>query len=141
MTASSQGKLLRSSACRPPAPPLRDKFGVCQWFHYEDRAGVDQALELIAELGVRHLRTGISWADYLRPGGKNWYDWQMDRLRQSGVEILLSVWHTPPSLGEQPACNAPRAACAIMLISSTQSLPSMGTPGIIWNYGMNPTTV
>lgn len=107
MTASSQGKLLRSSACRPPAPPLRDKFGVCQWFHYEDRAGVDQALELIAELGVRHLRTGISWADYLRPGGKNWYDWQMDRLRQSGVEILLSVWHTPPSLGEQPACNAP----------------------------------
>ena len=27
-------------------------------------------IESLAELGVRHLRTGISWADFLRPGGK-----------------------------------------------------------------------
>lgn len=86
---------------------LRDKLGVCQWFHYEDRAGVDRALKLIAELGLRHLRTGISWADYVRPSGKQWYDWQMNRLRQSGLEVLLSVWHTPPSLGEHSTCNSP----------------------------------
>src|SRR5947209_5890668 len=86
---------------------LRDKLGLCQWFHYEDHAAVDQTIELLREFGVRHLRTGISWADYLRPGGQVWYDWQMKRLEQSGLEVLLSVWHTPPSLAERVACNSP----------------------------------
>ena len=80
---------------------------MCQWFHFEDCDAVDQTIELLSELAIRHLRTGISWADYFRPGGKRWYDWQMQRLRQSGLEVLLSVWHTPPSLGERGACNSP----------------------------------
>jgi CDP-paratose 2-epimerase len=88
-------------------PHLRDRLGVCQWFHYEDYRSVDQSIELMAELGVRHLRTGVSWADYYRPGGKAWYDWQMKRLASAGVEVLLSVWHTPPSIAEADACNAP----------------------------------
>lgn len=61
----------------------------------------------MAELDMKHLRTGISWADYFRPGGKAWYDWQMKQLRAAGVEVLLSVWHTPPSLSENGACNGP----------------------------------
>ncbi len=80
---------------------------MCQWFHYEDFAAVDRAIELMHELGAKHLRTGVSWADFLRPGGRAWYDWQMARLRESGLGVLLSVWHTPPSLGEAAACNAP----------------------------------
>src|SRR4051812_30569779 len=86
---------------------LREKIGVCQWFHYEDFAAVDRAIELLAELNMKHLRTGISWADYYRLRGKEWYDWQMRRLRESGLEVLLSVWHTPPSISEAGACNAP----------------------------------
>jgi CDP-paratose 2-epimerase len=86
---------------------LREKIGICQWFHYEDYAAVDRTIELMADLGARHLRTGVSWADYYRPGGKAWYDWQMKRLAQSGLEVLLSVWHTPPSISEGGACNAP----------------------------------
>lgn len=88
-------------------PRLREKLGVCQWFHFEDYHAVEQTIELLAELGVKHLRTGISWADYFRPGGAAWYDWQMEQLRQSGLEVLLSVWHTPPSLAERQACNSP----------------------------------
>src|SRR5438105_177690 len=94
-----------------PAPPrkpsLRERLGLCQWFHFEDHRSVDQTIELMAELGVKHLRTGISWADYYRDRGKTWYDWQMDRLRQSGLEVLLSVWHTPPSIAENGGCNGP----------------------------------
>jgi CDP-paratose 2-epimerase len=86
---------------------LRDKLGVCQWFHFEDRRSIEQTIALIADLGVRHLRTGISWADFLRDGGRRWYDWQMAALAESGLEVLLSVWHTPPSLSEGNACNAP----------------------------------
>lgn len=86
---------------------LRDKIGLCQWFHYQDHIAVDRTIELMGELGAKHLRTGISWADYVRPDGKTWYDWQMNRLADSGLEVLLSVWHTPPSVAEGPACNIP----------------------------------
>ena len=88
-----------------PKSPLRDKLGVCQWFHFEDRESVRRSVRLLRTLGVRHLRTGISWADFLRPGGKRWYDWQMRQLEE--FEVLLSVWHTPPSISAGGACNSP----------------------------------
>jgi len=84
---------------------LCDKLGVCQWFHFEDYAAVERAVELMHELKLRHLRTGISWADFFRPGGKKWYDWQMKQLRD--FDVLLSIWHTPPSISEGNACNSP----------------------------------
>lgn len=92
-----------------PAPslPLLDKLGVCQWFHYRAHRDLDRAVGCLHELGIRHLRTGVSWADYHRPGGKRWYDRQMEALRD--FEVLLSVWHTPPSRAEGADCaNPPR---------------------------------
>ena len=86
---------------------LRDKLGICQWFHFRDYASVDRSIETLLKLGVKHFRTGLSWADYHREGGRAWYDWQMRRLRESGLEILLAVWHTPPSISEGNACNSP----------------------------------
>jgi CDP-paratose 2-epimerase len=85
--------------------PLRDRLGICQWFHFEDRGAVEKTVEAMHDLGVRHLRTGISWADFFRSGGEEWYRWQMDQLRD--FEVLLSVWHTPPSISEGNACNSP----------------------------------
>lgn len=90
---------------KPPAVPLREKLGICQWFHFQDYANLDRTVETLHELNVKHLRTGISWADYFRPGGKEWYDRQMEALR--GFEVLLSVWHTPPSIAEGGVCNGP----------------------------------
>ncbi len=83
----------------------RDRLGVCQWFHFEAYEDVERAVSELRALGVKHLRTGISWADFHRPGGQAFYDWQMRQLR--GFEVLLSVWHTPPSLSEDGTCNAP----------------------------------
>lgn len=89
----------------PEANLLRDCLGVCQWFHYEDYGTLERAVELLRELGVRHLRTGISWADYLRPNGKAWYDAMMEALAE--FDLLLSVWHTPPSISEGNCCASP----------------------------------
>src|SRR3954451_10646069 len=85
---------------RQTGPGLRDKLGVCQWFHFEDYPSVERSIELMSELNLRHLRTGISWADYYRDGGKAWYDWQMKSLADARIEVLLSIWHTPPSISE-----------------------------------------
>ena len=81
------------------------ELGVCQWFHYEAYEDVERAVALMHELGVRHLRTGLSWADFHRERGKEWYDWQMAAL--ADFDVLLSVWHTPPSIAEGESCAAP----------------------------------
>jgi len=86
---------------------LADRFGLCQWFYYQDYASVDKTLLLMQDLGLYHLRTGISWADYHRPGGPAWYDWQMHSLQQARIQPLLSVWHTPPSIAEGNCCSSP----------------------------------
>lgn len=88
-----------------PSPPLSERVGICQWFHYEDDATLEQTVQLLQELGVRHLRTGISWADYYRPRGRQWYDRMMKALRP--FDVLLSVWHTPPSISEGNSCASP----------------------------------
>ena len=88
-------------------PALRERLGLCQWFHFEDFKMIERTIALMSELDVKHLRTGVSWADYVRPGGKAFYDWQMRELRNAGIEVLLSVWHVPPSISEASACNAP----------------------------------
>jgi CDP-paratose 2-epimerase len=88
-------------------PSTTATLGICQWFHFGDDGELDRAIALLDELGVRHLRTGVSWADYHRLGGRAWYDRQFAALQEAGCELLVSVWHTPPSLGEAPSCAAP----------------------------------
>ena len=98
---------LSPNATNVATPQWSDQFGVCQWFHFQDAASLKLTLRSMSELGLKHLRTGISWADYHRSGGREWCDWQMKQLRDAGVEVLLSVWHTPPSLSETGACGGP----------------------------------
>lgn len=81
------------------------ELGVCQWFHYGACEDLERAIDGLRELGVRHVRTGISWADYHRPGGRAWIDHQMNALAE--FEVLLSVWHTPPSLSESGTTSGP----------------------------------
>jgi CDP-paratose 2-epimerase len=91
---------------RPALPlPMRERLGICQWFHFQDYNAVERTVKLLQSLGVKHVRTGISWADFYRPGGRAWYDWQMMMLAE--FDVLLSVWHTPPSISEGNACNSP----------------------------------
>lgn len=81
---------------------MAEVIGICQWFHFGEHRQVEATVEALADLEVRHLRTGISWADYHRTGGIAWYDWQMRTLADAGIDLLMSVWHTPPSISLDP---------------------------------------
>jgi CDP-paratose 2-epimerase len=82
------------------------EIGLLEWFWMHDYARVDAALADLRRLGVRHLRIGVSWADYLTDTGPAWYDWLFERLAGE-VELLPCFVYTPPSLGEAPRTNSP----------------------------------
>lgn len=80
------------------------ELGICQWFHYEDHRLVDAA-RLLKDLGVRYLRTGLSWADSLRPNALNWFDRQMKALE--GFDVTVTFCFTPESRGIVPHHTSP----------------------------------
>ena len=82
-----------------------DRLGLCEWFHYGDHARVESAAATMRQLGVRHLRTGLSWADFHRPDGPAWMAFVFDTLAE--FEVLPSLWHTPPSISENGQCSGP----------------------------------
>lgn len=72
-------------------------FGLVEWFRTGD---YERAEEVIAELsrsGASYLRTQLSWAEYYRPDGPEWYDWLLPKLAQR-FELLPCIHYTPPSL-------------------------------------------
>ncbi len=83
-----------------------DRMGLMQWFHFEDPR-LDDAVAWMKRLGVRHLRTGLSWADIFRPGALDWFDRQMDAL--ADFEVTVTFCFTPEHLGVVPHhTSAPR---------------------------------
>jgi len=82
------------------------EMGICQWFHFEDHR-LDAAVDWLARLGVHRLRTGLSWADWLRPGAVQWFDRMMQAL--DGFDLTVTFCFTPESRGIQPHhTSAPR---------------------------------
>jgi beta-xylosidase len=79
-------------------------LGVCQWFHFEDHR-LDDAVRWLERLGVRHLRTGLSWADSLRPNAEAWFDRQMRALEP--FDLTLTFCFTPESHGRKPHHTSP----------------------------------
>jgi beta-xylosidase len=77
----------------------KGELGICQWFHYEDHR-LDSAVEWLRHLEIRHLRTGISWADYFRPNAVDWFDRQMNAIDEFDTTITLCF--TPEHLGIVP---------------------------------------
>lgn len=75
------------------------ELGICQWFHFEDHR-LDEAVGWLRRLGVRNLRTGLSWADSFRPGADAWFDRQMEALAEFNVTVTYCF--TPEHLGIAP---------------------------------------
>jgi beta-xylosidase len=80
-------------------PAYTPQLGICQWFHFEDHR-LDDAVRWLKRLGVRHLRTGLSWADSFRPGADAWFDRQMRAL--DDFDVTLTFCFTPEHRGLQP---------------------------------------
>jgi beta-xylosidase len=70
--------------------------GICQWFHFEDHR-LDDAVRWMKELGVRYVRTGLSWADSQRPNAQAWFDRQMRALEP--FDLTLTFCFTPEDHG------------------------------------------
>lgn len=87
-----------------PFSELTPTLGICQWFHYEDHR-LDDAVRWLADLGVQHLRTGLSWADSYRPGAEAWFDRQMRALER--FDVTLTFCFTPESHGIKPHHTSP----------------------------------
>jgi beta-xylosidase len=79
-------------------------LGICQWFHFEDHR-LDAGVRWLKELGVRHLRTGLSWADSYRPGWEAWFDRQMKALEP--FEVTVTFCFTPEHRGVKPHHTSP----------------------------------
>ena len=73
-----------------------DRLGIMQWFHFGDER-LPLAVEWLRRLGVRRLRTGLSWADSFREGSWDWFDRQMEAL--ADFEVMATFCFTPGHLG------------------------------------------
>jgi beta-xylosidase len=80
------------------------EMGICQWFHFEDHR-LEDAVRWLTKLGVRHLRTGLSWADSFRPNAQRWFDRQMSALES--FDVTLTFCFTPEHRGLQPHHTSP----------------------------------
>jgi beta-xylosidase len=123
-----------------PKPALEDyakvagEMGLMQWFHFEDPR-LDDAVAWMKRLGVRHLRTGLSWADSFRPNAIDWFDRQMEAL--AGFNVTVTFCFTPEHLGIAPhhssAVHEPEAFadfCAWMIdryAPASAALPAVRT--------------
>ncbi|WP_207478351.1 glycoside hydrolase 5 family protein [Arenibaculum pallidiluteum] len=77
-------------------PEFTPHLGICQWFHFEDHR-LDDAVRHLRTLGVRHLRTGLSWADSYRPNADAWFDRMMSALDE--FDVTVTFCFTPEHMG------------------------------------------
>ena len=80
------------------------EFGICQWFHFEDRR-LESAVRWLKDLGIKYLRTGLSWSDSYRPNADAWFDRQAKLLEP--FDVTLTYCFTPDSCGVVPNHTSP----------------------------------
>lgn len=85
-------------------PDFAPSLGICQWFHFEDHR-LDKAARLLRELGVKKIRTGLSWADFERANAAEWFDRQMRLLEP--FEVTVTFCFTPERCGVRPHHTSP----------------------------------
>jgi beta-xylosidase len=98
--------LLRADGSPKPALDSFDpRFGICQWLHFQEQDRLELMIEWLRRLGVRHLRTGLSWAEWHQPGAESWFD----RIVEATAEFdtTLTLCFTPPSAGLRPHYTSP----------------------------------
>jgi len=100
------GLIRADNTPKPALAHFDPRMGVCQWLHYQDHR-MDTIVETLRRMKVKHLRTGISWADWHRPTALAWFDRQMAALQD--FDLLITLCFTPPSRGIRPCHTSPPA--------------------------------
>jgi beta-xylosidase len=83
------------------------ELGICQWFHFEDHR-LDDAVKWLRRVGVKDLRTGLSWADSFRPNADAWFDRKMAALDE--FDVTITFCFTPEHRGLLPHHTSPPQA-------------------------------
>ena len=89
--------------------PRQPLLGVLESFEPGEEARVERVADGLRELGIRQLRTGVSWATWCTDGGRDWYDWLLPRLARE-FDVLPCVAFTRPAVGVVPRSAPPRRA-------------------------------
>ncbi|HEV7254290.1 MAG TPA: beta-xylosidase [Mesorhizobium sp.] len=135
--------LLREDGMPKPAleefAKLTPELGLVQWFHFEDHR-LDDAVAWMKRLGVRSLRTGLSWADSFRPNALEWFDRQMEAL--ADFDVTVTFCFTPEHRGLQPHHTSPPQApeefaefCAAMIRRYADHCRPAGQAKLVANDG------
>jgi beta-xylosidase len=98
------GLLKEDGTPKLAAAGFPEHFGICQWFHYQDHR-LPSAVDWLRRLGVKHLRTGVSWADWFREGSEEWFDRQMDAVVE--FDTTMTLCFTPEHLGVERHYTSP----------------------------------
>ncbi len=125
--------LIREDGTAKPAldhyARVAGEIGLMQWFHFEDPR-LDEAVAIMRRLGVRRLRTGLSWADSFRPNALDWFDRQMAALAE--FDVTVTFCFTPEHLGHAPHHTSPPVDpqafadfCAWMIDRYAPALPAV----------------
>ncbi|MDO1584616.1 NAD-dependent epimerase/dehydratase family protein [Rhizobium oryzicola] len=88
----------------PESSPSGRKFGFVEWFRPGEYERTEQVLPDLIKSGASYLRTHLSWAEYLAPGGEEWFDWLIPKLGRE-IDLLPCVHYTPPSLSRTGRSN------------------------------------
>lgn len=98
--------LLRADGSPKPAFADFDPgLGLCQWLHFRDEARLEGTIEWLRRLGVRQVRTGLSWAEWHLPGAVQWFDRIVEDV--APFETTLTLCFTPPSVGVRAHHTSP----------------------------------
>lgn len=98
------GLLREDGSPKPAFHEFPEGMGICQWFHFQDHR-LYPAAEALQRLGVTHLRTGVSWADWFRENSEQWFDEQM--MAVEPFETTMTLCFTPEHLGLAPHYASP----------------------------------
>jgi beta-xylosidase len=131
--------LLREDGTPKPAMEeyanYASQMGLCQWFHFEDHR-LDDAVAWMKRLGVKYLRTGLSWADSYRPNALDWFDRQMEAL--ADFDVTVTFCFTPEHRGIAPHhTSAPQVKeefaefCASMIRRYAPASSSVSQPKVL----------
>src|SRR3954467_2941722 len=89
-----------------PASRVTPPIGMLEWFRPGEHHRVDRVLSALRRIGVKELRTGVSWADWHTAEGEAWYAWLFPQLARQ-VNLLPCFLYTPASRGAAPNTPAP----------------------------------
>ncbi len=81
-------------------------WGVVEWLRPGERERALRMIDGLSAIGARHVRIGVSWADWHRPDGEAWYGWLLPELART-LEVLPCFHYTPPSLSLDGTTTAP----------------------------------